>query len=167
MIVIGLDPGYEKSAVVTFNGLTVTDCGIEINDSILEFVLDNHAPERVLVIEQIESFGMAVGRETFETVYWTGRFRQAWSPYRCDRIPRRTVKTHLCHSARATDGNIRQALIDRFGPTTEKAIGKKKSPGPLHDVKSHCWAALAVAVTWFDLHAHEDPIRPGVSAEFF
>jgi len=56
---------------------------------------------------------------------------------------RRDVKMHLCGSARAKDANIRQALLDRLGP-----VGTKKAPGPLYGVKSHIWAALAVAVTY-------------------
>jgi len=51
---------------------------------------------------------------------------------------------------RAKDANIRQALIDRYGPGKDKAIGQKKTPGPLYGFKSHEWAALAVAVTWMD-----------------
>ncbi len=110
----------------------------------------------ILVIEQIESFGMAVGREVFETVFWTGRFAEAWCPKRFERMPRREVKQHLCRSARATDSNIRQALIDRFGPGTDKAFGKKKAPGPLFGITGHKIAALAVAITWFDQHGHEE-----------
>jgi len=105
---------------------------------------------------------MAVGAEVFETVFWSGRFAQAWSR-RFERMPRREIKQHLCHSARATDANIRQALIDRFGGT-EKAIGKKKTPGPLYLLKGHLWAAFAVAITWWDLHANEpEAIRTNVA----
>ncbi len=170
MIVIGLDPGTEHSALVAFNGVTVVSKEV-LNNALVVDRLENDnigtffqrsewgqaemIHERtVLVIEQIESFGMAVGREVFETVFWTGRFAHAWSPRPFDRMPRRIVKQHLCHTARATDANIRQALIDRFGPSTEKAIGKRAAPGPLFGIKSHEWAALAVAVTWFDQNAH-------------
>ena len=52
---------------------------------------------------------------------------------------------HFCNSVQAKDGNIRQALIDRFGGK-EGAIGKKKTPGPLYGVHAHEWPALAVAV---------------------
>lgn len=172
MIVLGLDPGTEQSALVTFNGESVEDHRILSNRELLAFLHEfrsslHHDVTHVLVIEQIESFGMAVGRETFETVFWTGRFAEAWCPKRFDRLPRRIIKTHLCHSARATDANIRQALIDRFGPATEKAIGSKKQPGPLFGIKSHCWAALAVAITWFDTHGHEPTeLRPGVVPQF-
>jgi hypothetical protein len=48
---------------------------------------------------------------------------------------------HLCNSMRAKDANVRQALIDRFGP-----VGTKKQPGKLYGVATHYWAALGVAV---------------------
>lgn len=104
-----------------------------------------------LVIEKVESYGMAVGAEVFETVFWSGRFAQVW-PRNVVRIGRGPVKMHLCHSMRAKDGNIRQALIDRFtGGAGEKAAkGTKKNPGPLYGVSGDVWAALAVGVTYLD-----------------
>ncbi len=167
MTVIGLDPGTHESAIVIFNGLTVERHEILPNADVLDSLrLADAVTGSVLVLEQVESFGMPVGREVFETVFWTGRFAEAWSPRRFERMPRRIVKQHLCHTARATDANISQAIIDRFGPGRDKAVGKKRTPGPLFGIKSHCWAALAVAITWFDQHGTEDPIRPGISAEF-
>ncbi len=41
--------------------------------------------------------------------------------------------------------NIRQALIDRFGPP-----GKKKAPGATYGLSGDMWSALAVAVTFTD-----------------
>src|SRR3990167_6090451 len=60
---------------------------------------------------------------------------------------------HLCHDSRAKDGNIRAALIDRFGPGKDRAIGRKATPGPLFGVSSDVWSALAIAVTFTDTHA--------------
>ena len=57
---------------------------------------------------------------------------------------------HLCGHPRAKDPNIRQALLDRFGPGREKALGTKKAPGALYGIKGDEWAALAVAITWWD-----------------
>ena len=57
-----------------------------------------------------------------------------------------------CKRLHALSMNIRQALIDRFGGK-EKAIGLKKTPGPLYGISSHAWAALALAITYSDLHA--------------
>ena len=100
-------------------------------------------PDIALAIEMIASYGMAVGREVFETCVWIGRFKQAYpDPDAVKLVYRKDVKLHLCGSARAKDANIRQALIDKLGP-----VGTKKAPGPLYGVTSHAWAAVAVAVT--------------------
>lgn len=154
MNVIAVDPGFEKSAVVEYDGQRIVGMWLEENEDIMRFLqhraLDQDS--KPLVIEQIQSYGMAVGATVFETVFWSGRFAQAWERgmNQFYRLPRREVKLHLCGQARAKDANIRQALIDRFGPGKEAAIGRKATPGPLYGVKSDLWAALAVAVTWAD-----------------
>lgn len=163
-VVIGCDPGTNESALVSFNGETVCVHGVLNNALVIDWMEMPAAGDvrPVLVLEQVESFGMPVGREVFETVFWTGRFAQCWSPRRFERMPRRTVKQHICHTARATDANIRTELIDRFGGST--AI---KKGGPLYGVKSHCWAALALAVTYHDLESGKpEEIRTGVTPEF-
>lgn len=94
-----------------------------------------------LAIEMIASYGMPVGAEVFETCVWIGRLYQA---YRGEEAPclvkRADVKLHLCGNTRAKDGNVRQALLDLFGPK-----GTKKQPGPTYGVKGDAWAALGVA----------------------
>jgi hypothetical protein len=148
-----LDPGTEHSAVAWI-GDSGRACGyIWTNDNMLSWlragILDDERTH--LVIEQVESFGMAVGREVFETVFWSGRFAEAWEQSGASAtwsmLGRKAVKLTLCGSARAKDANIRQALLDRFGGK-EKAIGKKAAPGPLYGVRSHLWAALALAVAY-------------------
>lgn len=153
MIVVGLDPGYEHSALVTWDSTAhqiVGHVDMSNDDILAEFREGRLIGGSILVIEQIESMGMSVGKTTFETVYWSGRFAEAFQPWRVERVTRREVKLHLCGQSRANDGNIRQALIDRFGPSTEQAIGKKASPGPLYGVTGHKLSALAVALTWAD-----------------
>jgi hypothetical protein len=148
--ILAIDPGYEQSAWVLYDGYAIGAHAIESNETLLDRFGRFVGVVDAVVLEQIESFGMAVGREVFETVFWTGRFfeaaRQVCVP---DRLPRKAVKLHLCQSARATDSNIRVALVDRFGGTVQ-AIGSKKAPGRLYGIKSHEWAALAVAVTYSD-----------------
>jgi len=151
--VLAIDPGYEQSAFVLFDGARILEHAIEPNEVLLSRLSSGAwrlGQIDAIVLEQIESFGMAVGREVFETVFWTGRFYQCalYKTRRIERMPRRAVKVHLCQSARAQDSNIRVALLDRFGGSA--AIGKKKTPGPLFGIKSHEWAALAIAVTWHD-----------------
>lgn len=81
----------------------------------------------VVVIEKVESYGMAVGAEVFDTVLWAGRFAEAAHRVPVVMLPRRAVKLALCGDSRAKDANIRQALIDRFGGSA--AVGRKAAPG--------------------------------------
>lgn len=151
-MILALDPGNERSALVTLSasGAVLQSASILVdNETMLRNVREWHPLGDVLIIEQIESFGMPVGREVFETVFWAGRFAEAWGGH-WDRITRRDVKLHLCGSARAKDGNIRQALIDRYGPGKSQAIGTKKAQGPLYGLRADMWAALAVGVTYYD-----------------
>lgn len=150
-IVIGLDPGPEKSAVVVWDGSAVYQSMIYHlgNESILDWL---KGPNRTwpLVIEKVASFGMPVGAEVFETVYWSGRFAEAYGAKNVHRLTRIQIKNHLCHSSRAKDGNIRQAIIDRCGGK-DNALGRKASPGVLYGVSGDGWSALAVAMTFWDL----------------
>jgi hypothetical protein len=84
----------------------------------------------------------------FETCYWTGRFAEAYG-FGTARITRGEVKMHLCHTMKAKDTNVRQAILDRFGGK-DRAIGTKSSPGPFRGITSHLWAALAVAIVYHD-----------------
>ncbi len=96
-------------------------------------------------------------------------------------IRRLDVKLNCCKSPKANDSNIRQAMIDRWGGE-EKAFGARKCetckgrcvaglgkkrgpcqacnatgwavpPGPLTRITKDVWAALALAVTWWDTKA--------------
>lgn len=152
--VLGIDPGNKQSAFVLFDGARVLDHDLLPNASLLTRLRTrDFGGEFLAVIEQIESFGMAVGAEVFETVFWSGRFAQAAG--RFDRVTRKAVKLHLCQTLRAKDPNIRQALLDRFGGTAA-ALGRKTAPGPLRGLASHRWAALAVAVTYWDQRIREE-----------
>lgn len=154
--ILAIDPGTWQSAMVSWDGRSIYASKMLPNSDILmgfrtHEVVDDQPP--VLVLEKVESFGMPVGKEVFATVFWCGRFAEAWEQAggRFTELSRREVKLHICGHARATDANIRQALIDRFGP-----IGTKKSPGPLYGLKGHEFAALAVAVTYYDQHSGDN-----------
>ena len=144
-IVLAIDPGQLQSGFVFLHGdFEPMRSGIESNERVLEMIAGSNVD--TLAIEMIASYGMPVGKETFETCLWIGRFVQTWKQARGDSpvslIYRKDVKMHLCNSPRAKDAHIRQRLLDIFGPT-----GTKKNPGKLYGVKSHAWAALAVALT--------------------
>lgn len=141
--VFAIDPGSHQSGCVLYTDGRVARCGVTPNRNVIEMLQDDWwdgFPK--VAIEWVDHYGMAVGRDVFETVRWIGRFQQAWvCPHEVMLIPRREVKLELCGSARAKDGNVRQALLDRLGPK-----GTKKNPGPTYGVSGHVWSALAVAV---------------------
>lgn len=151
---VAVDPGNEESAFVVFDHTRMLRHGKVPNHQMLEQLEAEYRgtdenSDAHLAIEMIASYGMAVGREVFETCVWIGRFIQAW-PGPQSLVFRRDVKLHLCGDSRAKDPNVRQALIDRYGPGKDKAIGTKKAPGPLYGVAADVWSALAVAVTTLD-----------------
>ena len=173
MIILSIDPGSERSAWLKYDTETNQPIlfGIADNSSIISCM--PQANVDFLAIEMIASYGMPVGKSVFETCLWIGRFIQAWGGKDYRKIYRKTdVCMHLCHNTRAKDSNIRQAIIDRYGGQ-DKAIGNKKCPkckgkgwfgavratcpvcggskwkyppGPLCNVSSDVWSALAVAI---------------------
>lgn len=144
MRILAIDPGTEESGWCLLQNGGVLGSGVMPNREMLAVVAGyRRYGEDQLAIEMIASYGMAVGREVFETCVWIGRFVQAWRhPEAVRLVYRRDVKLHLCGNAKAKDANIRQALLDLLGPQ-----GTKKAPGPTYGVKTHAWAALGVAVT--------------------
>ena len=148
---LAVDPGTILSGWCLFDGENVISHGVYENVDMLQMIQRNADRADTLAIEMIASYGMAVGREVFETCVWIGRFQQAWeSPEQVRKIYRKDVKLHLCGTPRAKDANIRQALIDLFPATgggKVPQVGTKNSPGPLYGVGTHVWPALAVAVT--------------------
>ncbi len=149
MNVLAIDPGTEQSAYVVYDG-AVLEYGILDNEDFAREVREWTNYLNHMAIEMVACYGMPVGAEVFETCVWIGKFESAWGDCDISRVYRKDVKLHLCGQPRAKDANIRQALIDKFGPGKERAIGRKATPGPLYGIKSHEWAALAVAVTWWE-----------------
>lgn len=152
MRILAIDPGPERSGVVLFD----TDIGS------VEYAYKDMGNEEVLfrcgiegnigivLIEQIAGMGQVVGKDVFETVFWSGRFAQAAGMPIVVRIPRSEVKLRLCGTSRAKDPNVRMAICDRFGGE-KAALGKKKNPGPLYGVSSHAWAAMGLVCAWLDV----------------
>lgn len=158
MKVFAIDPGPTQSAfvhLIKHDGIRLPDIeqfGIEDNYSVLGRIGYGN-----IVIEKIASYGMAVGAEVFETVFWSGRFaeRGAAKQAAVDRIERLRVKLQLCQDSRAKDANIRQALIDRWGGAA--AI---KKGGALYGVSKDVWAALAVGMTWIETRIEVETAAP-------
>lgn len=147
MRILAIDPGNQQSAYALLDAdLRPVKFAKKPNDEVMKdciTILEENTT--VVVIEMIASYGMAVGKEVFETCVWIGRFIERLAPDTYKLIYRREEKENLCGSMRAKDSNIRQALIDRFG-----VVGTKKNPGWFYGVSKDVWAAIAVGVTYHD-----------------
>ena len=136
MKILAVDPGNTESAWLVYDTseARVVDWAKVPNEQTLTVVRAYPDVMEVdsFACEMIASYGMAVGRDIFDTCVWIGRFIEAWGGEDYRLVYRADVKLHLTHTRRAKDPEIRQALIDLFGPDKEHAIGKKASPGPLY-----------------------------------
>ena len=150
---VGIDPGTTQSAWAVYDRVShkLDDCSIDDNELLLRRCQNLAFEGYEIAIEMVACYGMPVGAETFETVRWIGRFEQALRT--AGQIPalvyRKDIKLHFCHSARAKDPNVRQAIIDSFPGTGGGKcgqVGTKSRPGPLFGARSHIWPALAVAM---------------------
>ena len=156
MTILALDPGNTHTgyAILEMPEFRLIKFGKADNTSLLTLVANSDILYDVdaVAIEMIDSFGMAVGREVFETCVWIGRFHQASDHPNTHYVYRKEEKEILCGSLRAKDANIRQALIDRYARHDLKnGKGTKGNPDVFYGVSKDVWAAIAVGVTYFEL----------------
>ena len=157
MKVFAIDPGNTESAFCLIDAASLKPIQFDKmgNFEVLEMLHDCGEYDRpdVVVIERVASYGMAVGKEVFQTCEWIGRFTEAATArgVRVEYIFRKDEKLHICRDSRAKDANIRRALIDRFARHDLKnGRGTKKDPDWFYGFRSDIWAAYAVAVTWVE-----------------
>lgn len=120
----------------------------------IEEMLESIEPGDVFAFEQFAPFAQSLDDGAMRTIFETGRLveRVSGRPgVRLVGIRRQHVKLHLVGVARCGDPQVRSAIIERYGPTRELAMGTRKEPGPLRGISGHHWAALAVALTAADV----------------
>lgn len=153
--ILAIDPGPTISGYVV-----VDEVGIRGDVRPTQEVADilglrmTKAPD-VIAIERISPMGQRIGEETIATCIWCGELaqlaRDRYPTARVVLVPRAVVKRHLLGRSNApgADAALRQVIVDRFGGVGGKAaaVGVKASPGPLFGLRSHCWQALALALT--------------------
>jgi hypothetical protein len=162
--ILGIDPGNENTAWALIDGEDLRPLYIGKQENELAYcamvdayqeLMERHFHQIDLYvgIEMIASYGMPVGAEVFDTCVWIGELKERlrnWSARKETRfIYRQEEKLTLCHSPRANDATIKQALVDRFAkgqPNNGK--GTKKSPGWFYQFRADIWQAYAVAVTY-------------------
>lgn len=151
MKALAIDPGPKYSAycLIDDNYLPIK-FGKVLNEEVMEMITTTDFDH--MAIEVLACFGMAVGKEVFETAYFIGKLL-----YFCEkrevkstRVFRKDVKINICNSMKAKDSNIRQALIDRFG-----VVGTKKNPGYFYGFSKDMWSAYAIGCTFLDLHREQ------------
>jgi hypothetical protein len=151
-MILAIDPGTTESAYVILSEppkpFVIFDKG-KVDNDVLLGKINRTMGLNHFVIEMVASYGMAVGKTTFETVFWIGRFWQAAhhaNILKCTRLYRKAdICMYMCNTTRAKDANIRQALIDSYGEP-----GTKAAPGKLYGISKDMWSALAVGVTYRD-----------------
>lgn len=152
-MILAIDPGNIESAYVLMDeNLKPIEFAKVDNTELLQYIYDDCFENiKYVVIEMIASYGMAVGKEVFDTCVWIGRFaellRVRTLAKDADFIYRKDEKMNLCGSMKAKDSNIIQALKDRFGDK-----GTKKNPGWFYGFSKDVWQAYAVGVTYHDMH---------------
>jgi hypothetical protein len=161
-MILAIDPGNIESAYVLMDeNLKPVEFGKIANEEMLNTVHMYNVLGTVddFAIEMVASYGMAVGESVFETVFWIGRYwEEAGNIKQKKRIYRKDVKMNLCHTLKAKDGNIIQALVDRFAPNTRnKGKGVKANPGWFYGFRADIWQAYAVGVTYHDLYLRDYP----------
>lgn len=156
MTILALDPGNTQTgyAVISMPEFRLIKFGKADNTALLALVANADVLYDVdaVAIEMVASYGMAVGREVFETCVWIGRFHQAAGHPNTHYVYRKEEKEILCGSLRAKDANIRQVLIDRYARHDLKnGKGTKANPDVFYGVSKDVWAAIAVGVTYYEL----------------
>lgn len=161
-LVTGIDPGPSQSAWVTLDGKDVVEHGYMDSDKLADSMSCGKFRDQVVACEMVASYGMPVGEDTFETVYWIGRFascclfggaRNFYRLYRKQDREFPSILMHMCKTNRAKDSNVRQAIIDLYDPVgggKTPQVGTSKARGPLYGISKHNWQAMAVAITCRD-----------------
>ena len=155
-MILGIDPGCELSAycLCDYDTLKPKDFGkvtnAELIDKVITLINDNAM--QVVAVELIQSYGMAVGKEVFETCYFIGklcdRIERNTSIKQIRRIYRKDEKLAICGNLKANDTIIRHTLIDMFAQHDLKnGKGTKGNKDWFWNFKADVWSAYAIAYT--------------------
>ena len=114
--------------------------------------------EKAVIETIVGSYGASIGRTTFDTAIMIGRLEQAlFSFVKVEKIPRQTIRAHLCPKCRANDKTVRDALIERFALfDKERGKGTKNKRDFFYGFSADMWSAYAVGVTLIDREKGKD-----------
>lgn len=141
-IICGIDVGSENSGICFWD--TKRQKIVSSNDKQPNDILTAHSANYI-VIEDVVSYGMPVGKSTFDTCKAIGMFKERFDQIHDGKpvylVTKPEIQLHFCNTSRAKDANIKRVLLDRFG---EK--GTKKNQGTLYPLKNHSWDAFALCI---------------------
>ena len=146
MIVVGIDPGDTQSAyAIVCQDYSVAEAAKVDNESLTDVLKGASVCNSQVVVEGIQSYGMPVGRNVFDTCYQIGRILQIcddlglpWTIYN-----RPEYTKAICGVQKISDSVLRQALLLRFG-------GDKKGE-PLNKLKGSTDKRSAFAIAAYHL----------------
>lgn len=161
MVIAGIDPGSRYTGFVIYDDEKNRVLLAEVHDSEKQFRSPAYYTHQAIKYKVDQVFlempkgrgAKTVGEPIIQTAFMTGSFFAYFtiSGFDVHLILRFQVVKFLgdwCKSRGETlprsrgDSWVSSVLLDYVGPK-----GSKKQPGPCYGVKSHAWAALAVAVT--------------------
>lgn len=154
--ILAIDPGNKESGYVFIDVATYKPIKYgKIKNAKLEKIMQETEYDH-LVLEMVASYGMAVGRSVFDTVFHTGRFSMIRPNVPFTKVYRMQVKMNLLGKTSVRDSDITQFLVHRF--LTNKEIerwgdygkGVKADQGYFYGFNNDIYQAYAVGVTWLD-----------------
>jgi len=148
MRIMGVDPGTtETGYVVIDEGYAILEAGKIPNEELIAIIKNDLPSPDYVALESIGSYGMAVGREVFQTCFFIGEVirtcKDSGTPFTL--YARQEYTRRICGVGKINDAVLRQALLLRFG-------GDRKGE-PLHLLRGNSdkRSAFAVAVYHLDV----------------
>lgn len=143
--ILGVDPGTVETAYCLIDSdYKIVLADKVVNESFISCCIQSGNMVH-LTIESMQSYGMSVGREVFETAYQIGRIIQrakdcglSYTLY-----PRPEYAKAICGTQKISDSILRQSLLLRFG-------GDKKGE-PLFQLKGNSDKRSAFAIAAYHL----------------
>jgi hypothetical protein len=142
--ITGIDPGTEQTAVVTidFEATRIIYCSTIDNLILITQLATESMPllrNSYIGIETAMPMGMKVGKTTFQTIRWEGKFQQAIKEYTGNyptEISRKHALGTMLHDTCGNDTKLNRELIRLYGKSFMKELNSTDKR-----------AALAVALT--------------------
>lgn len=162
MKVFAIDPGNVNSAYCIMDDqYNLLEFKKAENHEIMSILLDRLNQIDEVVIERMMSYSTNVGKTTFETCEWIGRFTQeAEKKVPVNYIYRKDEKMYLCETMKANDAMIRRALIDRFAKKDKlNGRGTKKDPDVFYGVSADVWSSVAICTVWLDMKKEKKHVQ--------